>query len=148
MRGDAGPGGGVPGPTGDGRSSGQPAAESAEAAVQALEDLVAALDRCLAELHHARDRAERLLHHRREGRSWLDIVTTEARPLVVESISSVMAALASAGGAWRREEARALQAENVSINRIAALFGVTRQRISALLRDRDEPGHPSATGTD
>ena len=149
MRDDARAGEGTPGRTGGGeRSSGQPDAQHAEAAVQALEDLVAVLDRCIADLGHARDRAERLLRHRREGRSWVDIVTTEPRPLVVESISSVMAALATVGGAWRREEARALQAENVSINRIAALFGVTRQRISALLRDRDEPGVPSATGTD
>jgi hypothetical protein len=31
------------------------------------------------------------------------------------------------------------QAENVSINRIATMFRVTRQRISALLRDRADP---------
>jgi plasmid maintenance system antidote protein VapI len=40
-----------------------------------------------------------------------------------------------AGSAWRREQASALQAEDVSINRIAAMFGVTRQRISALLKE-------------
>ncbi len=146
MTGDARPGEDAPGRTGKGgRSSGQHDAEHAEVAVQALEDLVAVLDGCMADLGHARDRAERLLHHRREGRSWLDIVTSEPRPLVVESISSVMAALATAGGAWRREEARALQAEHVSINRIAGLFGVTRQRISALLRERDDaqPDEPA-----
>ena len=44
---------------------------------------------------------------------------------------------ATAGHAWRREQALALQGEQVSINRIAALFGVTRQRISALLRERE-----------
>ena len=55
--------------------------------------------------------------------------------------------LATAGHAWRREQAMALQDEQVSINRIAALFGVTRQRISALLRDRDEVAGED-TGTD
>ena len=59
----------------------------------------------------------------------------EDRPLVVERISTVLASLATAGHAWRREQAAALQRENVSINRIAALFGVTRQRISALLKE-------------
>src|SRR3712207_1330573 len=77
-----------------------------------------------------------MLDERQTGRAWLDIVTAESRPLVVEQISSVMASLASAGGAWRREQAHALAAEQVSINRIAAMFGVTRQRISALLRER------------
>ena len=112
-----------------------------DAALTALRDLVTALDACTVELRHARARAHRLVEQREAGRAWLDIVTAESRPLVVERISTVLAALAGAGSAWRREQARALHAEQVSINRIAALFGVTRQRISALLRDRsgDEP---------
>ena len=110
------------------RSSGDPAAA-------ALAELMTQLDTCMAQLQHARRRAERLLEQRREGRPWIEVVTQESRPLVVESISSVMASLATAGHAWRREQARALHDEDVSINRIAALFGVTRQRISALLRE-------------
>ena len=105
-------------------------------AVRALGELMTVLDMCVAELSGARERAEKLLEERRVGRAWLDIVTTESRPLVVEQISSVMASLASAGGAWRREQAHALASEQVSINRIAAMYGVTRQRISALLRER------------
>ena len=111
-----------------------------DAATAALGALVTELDTCIAQLRHAHDRAERLLAQRREGRAWLEVVTSESRPLVVESISAVMASLATAGHAWRREQALALHREDVSINRIAALFGVTRQRISALLREngRDE----------
>ncbi|WNV75107.1 hypothetical protein [Geodermatophilus sp. DSM 44513] len=105
-------------------------------AVRALRELMTVLDTCMVELGGARERAEKLLEERLTGRAWLDIVTAESRPLVVEQISTVMAALASAGGAWRREQAHALAAEQVSINRIAAMFGVTRQRISALLRER------------
>jgi hypothetical protein len=108
---------------------------SGDVAQRALEELVVELDRCLAELAAARTRAEKLLVERRAGRPWLDIVTGEARPLVVERISTVLAGLSAAGHSWRREQAAALQAEHVSINRIAALFGVTRQRISALLRE-------------
>ena len=116
--------------------------DPAEAALAAL---VTQLDACIAQLQHARQRAERLLAQRREDRPWRDVVTEEARPLVVESISSVMASLATAGHAWRREQARALHDEQVSINRIAALFGVTRQRISALLRENDDTeGGPEA----
>ena len=105
-------------------------------AVRALTELLTVLDTCMTELQGARSRAEKLLDERQTGRAWLDIVTAESRPLVVEQISSVMASLASAGGAWRREQAHALASEQVSINRIAAMFGVTRQRISALLRER------------
>lgn len=113
---------------------------SADPAAAALTALVTELDTCIGQLQHARERAERLLEHRRSRRQWLEIVTEETRPLVVESISAVMASLATAGHAWRREQAKALHAEDVSINRIAALFGVTRQRISALLRESGRSG--------
>ena len=115
---------------------------------KALTDLVAELDRCAAELDHARKRAGTLLRERAAGRPWLEIVTEESRPLVVESVSTVLSTLATAGHAWRREQASALQREHVSINRIAALFGVTRQRISALLRERDDGGESSDAGVD
>jgi hypothetical protein len=106
-----------------------------DAAERALAELVIELDRCIDELLQARARAENLLRARRSGRAWLEIVTGESRPLIVERISTVLSALATAGHSWRREQAAALQSEQVSINRIAALFGVTRQRISALLKE-------------
>ena len=114
-------------------------------AQRALAGLVTDIDRCIAELERARTRAESLLRDRAAGRAWLDLVTAESRPLVVESISTVLATLTTAGHAWRREQAMALQDEQVSINRIAALFGVTRQRISALLRERDDGAEDSGT---
>ena len=110
-------------------------------AVRALTELLTVLDTCMTELGGARTRAEKLLEERQSGRAWLDLVTAESRPLVVEQLSSVMAALAGAGGAWRREQGYALASEQVSINRIAAMFGVTRQRISALLRERARGAH-------
>ncbi|RBY97137.1 hypothetical protein DQ237_06045 [Blastococcus sp. TF02-8] len=111
-----------------------PGPPSDDAATRALEALIGQIDRSVEELHRARERAVTLLADRRAGRRWLELVTQESRPLVVESISSVLSSLATAGHTWRREEAAALQREQVSINRIAALFGVTRQRISALLK--------------
>jgi hypothetical protein len=108
---------------------------SGDAAEQALQALITELERCTDELTHARTRAELLLRERRAGRTWTDIVSGEPRPLVVERISTVLATLATAGHSWRREQASALQGEQVSINRIAAMFGVTRQRISALLKE-------------
>lgn len=110
---------------------------SPDVAEQALADLLTELDRCVDELVQSRARAETLLRRRQAGEPWLEIVTSEPRPLIVERISTVLASLSAAGHTWRREQAAALQAEQISINRIAGLFGVTRQRISALLRDPD-----------
>ena len=114
------------------------AAPPTDPADRALADLLTELDRCVDELVQARARAEALQRRRREGSAWLDVVTSEARPLVVERISTVLASLSAVGHTWRREQAAALQAEQISINRIAALFGVTRQRISALLRENGQ----------
>jgi hypothetical protein len=106
-----------------------------DAADRALVALVAEIDVVVAELERARERALQLQEERRRGRSWEEIVVAEERPLIVEQISSAMASLSTVGGQWRREQAAALSAEDVRINRIAALYGVTRQRVSALLRD-------------
>jgi hypothetical protein len=113
-----------------------------DAALAALDDLIGCIDESVEELQRARVRAEHLMRERRAGRPWLEMVTAESRPLVVESVSTVLAKLATAGHRWRREEAAALQREQISNTRSAALFGVTRQRISALLRDQD--GEPAA----
>ena len=112
-----------------------PTVQEDDPATRALCALLEELDTCTARLQQARERAEQLLEQRRAGSRWESIVTVEERPLIVEQISSVLNTLSTAGADWRREQAAALQAENVSINRIAAMFGVTRQRISALLRE-------------
>ncbi len=49
-------------------------------------------------------------------------------------ISATLSQLADAGSRWRRAEARALHAEGLSMDVIAQLFGVTRQRVSSLLK--------------
>jgi hypothetical protein len=121
-----------------------PSVPAEEEAVRALRALIAELQSCTGQLEQARARAESLLTARGAGLAWEQIVSGESRPLIVERISSVLGGLATAGHAWRREQAAALRAEDVSINRIAAMFGVTRQRISALLKEAadpvDEPG--------
>jgi|SRR5919199_3630496 hypothetical protein len=107
-----------------------------DAATDALEQLVAELTVCIDGLEQALRRAEQLRVQRQAGHSWLEIVSAESRPLIVERITQALESLTTKGSQWRREQACALLAEGVSINRIAALFGVTRQRISALVRKR------------
>lgn len=103
-------------------------------------------DRALAELGDAVRRAQQILDDvlaraevLRDGRSagttYAEIVATEQRPLVVELLTDVLDELAAAGSAFRRAEARALHQDGLSHEAIAALFGVTRQRVSALLKN-------------
>jgi hypothetical protein len=111
-----------------------------DGATEALEDLIAELTVCIDGLGQALQRAQQLRQQRRSGQSWLDIVSTETRPLIVERVTHTLESLNTKGGRWRREQACALLEEGVSINRIAALFGVSRQRISTLVRKRNGDG--------
>jgi hypothetical protein len=108
-------------------------------AAVALRELDRALQSSIAELTAARARVETVLEARSSGKPWRDIVSSEQRPLVVESVTSVLDRLSAVGSRFRRAQAQALHREGLSMERVAALFGVTRQRVSALLRDREVP---------
>ncbi|MDN5915849.1 MAG: hypothetical protein L0I76_12175 [Pseudonocardia sp.] len=106
--------------------------------VRALVELRTQLEHTVAELNAAAERADELIALRTDGRSWREIVFQEEPPLIIERISRALETLGGAGSRFRREEARALQRENLSITAIGKLFGVTRQRASMLVQDRVE----------
>ncbi len=110
-----------------------------DAALAALDALVEVLEQESAALAAAVERARGLQALRAQGLPYREIVPAEAAPLVVETISRSLQRLSEAGGRWRREEARALHREGLSMERIAQLFGVTRQRVSALLAQAVRP---------
>lgn len=110
-----------------------------DAAVEALTALVGQLDRTRAELGQAVERAHQLVELRNGGHSWLEIVQAEERPLIIERISQALDDLGVAGSRFRREEALALAREDVSITDISKMFGVSRQRVSALVQEQQVP---------
>jgi predicted transcriptional regulator len=63
----------------------------------------------------------------------------EERPLVVELLTHTLNDLSDAGSNFRRIEARELYSEGLTMAKIAELFGVSRQRIAALLRPGTDP---------
>src|SRR5690349_21753630 len=76
----------------------------------ALDALVLTLDDCVKDLQDARSRADDLRAQLDAGRTWLDIVTAEPRPLIVERLTRTLEALSDTGSRWRRAEALALRA--------------------------------------
>ena len=108
-----------------------------------LTRLAAALDEIEAA---AADNVQRSLEIQRRARalragldsgvSLVEHVREEPRPLMVELVSANMATLETAGATLRAAQAAALRAEGLTIEAIAELFGVTRQRISALLKQK------------
>ena len=83
------------------------------------------------------ERADRLLAAHASGKAWSEIVKEEDRPLIVELLTANLNRLMSAGGQLRRAKAKALHDDGMTMEQIASFFGVTRQRVSALLNDRN-----------
>jgi hypothetical protein len=110
------------------------ASEANDPVLDALEDLEEALHDNIRRNEQALLRAREIRRQRQVGNSYREIVSPEARPLIVELIAENMKALATAGAHLRREMAQALRNEGLTIDGIAQLFGVSRQRISELLR--------------
>jgi DNA-directed RNA polymerase specialized sigma24 family protein len=100
----------------------------------ALEELLAALDENLADAQRIRTRAAAIKSQRKEGRTNAEIVPEGEHPLIPELVSLKLERLFNAGSKLRRAEAKALHDEGLSMDAIGELFGVTRQRVSALLK--------------
>jgi plasmid maintenance system antidote protein VapI len=103
--------------------------------MNAVDDLDRALDESVDMVKRMRERIEDLRKANAEGRPLREIVPEEQTPLLVQLLTESTNLLHSYGNRVRRTEARALHGEGMTMDEIAKLFGVTRQRISALLRD-------------
>ena len=100
----------------------------------ALEELVDALKANSERNRIALERAEAIRRAREAGRPYSEIVNDESRPLIVDVLNQNLERLVTSGARFRRAEAKALHDEGVTMERIAHIFGVTRQRVSALLK--------------
>jgi predicted XRE-type DNA-binding protein len=106
--------------------------------LDALDALVDVLEENNRRNMRAIERAQTIRDLRTQGLSYTEIVTAEARPLIVEMATANLEALLRTGSRLRREQAAALHREGMTMDRIAELFGVTRQRVSALIRSHSQ----------
>lgn len=107
------------------------------------ERLLAALDGVEQAVEDSVRRDEELLVRMRWMRAQLEagvdvaeLVATEEQPRSVELLTANMVALETLGAEYRGRLASAMREEGLTIQSIADLYGVTRQRISALLKQR------------
>jgi hypothetical protein len=98
--------------------------------VVALEATCDASQTAAAEANVLRERT-------RTGRLVHEALAPDAGPALVERVSMLQQRLSKAASRLRRVQARRLQREGLTTERIASIFGVSRQRISALLRDTE-----------
>jgi hypothetical protein len=83
-----------------------------------------------------RERMEHIRKLRSQGLAYRTIVPAEEPPLIVEMLTQSAQELDRVGAEVRRNQARELHREGMKMDQIARHFGVTRQRISALLRTK------------
>ncbi len=104
--------------------------------IASLESVEAAAGANVERSRELQIRARYLREQLEAGAGLVELIEDEQAPRMVELLSANLATLETTGAEFRAAEALALRAEGLTIEAIAALFGVTRQRISALLRQK------------
>jgi DNA-directed RNA polymerase sigma subunit (sigma70/sigma32) len=102
---------------------------------RALLDLDRVLDLNLERIVLIKRRIAEIQGQHADGLSYTQIVEAARSPLLVQLISESKQTLDGCGARVRRAEALALHEEGMTMEEIAERFGVTRQRVSALLRE-------------
>jgi DNA-directed RNA polymerase specialized sigma subunit len=102
---------------------------------RALSDLERTLDANAQRMSQIKGRIAEIRRQRSAGRSYREIVEAAQGDLSVQLITEATQALDEVGARVRRTEALTLYREGMTMEEIAEEFGVTRQRVSALLRD-------------
>lgn len=120
-----------------GRQAGQKTGET-EAFLAALAELDGAIDVTIERAGRMRERIAEIQRALTAGRPLHEIVPHEETPPLVGLLTQSAEHLQAYGSRVRRTEARALHKEGLTMEQIARLFGVSRQRVSALLRDRPD----------
>src|SRR5579859_6171642 len=116
--------------------------------LHALDDLDVALDETLKMVEEMKSRSAAVREAHRRGISLREIVPAEETPLLVQLLTRTTTLLHSYGNRVRRTEAKALHDEGMTMDEIARLFGVSRQRVSALLRNKGHQGNKGPPGPD
>ena len=116
--------------------------------VAALRALATAFTDSARDLVGLAARAEHLAGELESGMDLASALTAEARPLVVTRLTQLGDILNQAGAEVRRAEARQLREEGLTQEAVAELFGVSRQRVAALLKPPPTAGpfRPAAPG--
>jgi hypothetical protein len=104
-------------------------------ALACLSDLAASSGELHDQLTELAQRLASMTGRHRPGASYAQMMPLEERLAMMEQISVAIKALVRSGSRFRRLEARALYAEGLTMAQLATVFGVSRQRVSALLRD-------------
>ncbi len=108
----------------------------------ALETSAEGLEETITLLKMALEVMVRIREQRLSGVTYSEMTDHANLPHLVEAFRTSLHLLELHGHRLRVEGVRTLHAEGLGIDRIAELFGVSRQRVSALLRSRPGDSAP------
>ena len=136
---------------GSGKAAADMSGGSADSArtMAALERLAGVLDDAGGQFGALAERSRALRRELSDGMPLARAIASEARPLITTRMTKLIDDLTTGALAVRRAEARQLQREGLSQQKIAEIFGVTRQRVGVLLAGaaggEDGPGAADAS---
>ena len=111
-----------------------------EPVLAALQDLADAADDITAIARLIREHAPRMEEDRARLLTYREIIAAAPRPLIGAVLTDAIARFEAAGTRYRQAHGRVLQSEGMTLQEIAALWGLTRQRVSELLQSADGRG--------
>ncbi|HEY0517900.1 MAG TPA: hypothetical protein VGC84_00295 [Ilumatobacteraceae bacterium] len=103
--------------------------------LEALAMLINALESSRHRVEAVYEGAKHLRQGRSHGLSYAELLSSVGCRGVIDGVSDLLDGLVNAGSRLRHAEARALRAEGLSLSKVGAVLGVSRQRASALLED-------------
>jgi hypothetical protein len=111
---------------------------AAPSEVNSLEDLARAVDESAHDQRHLARKIRQFRDARLKGRTWHEILARESKPQALHLVTGILRRLSPVSGTLRRLLARGLRAEGATMPEIGERFGVSHQRVSTLLRRRED----------
>jgi hypothetical protein len=108
--------------------------DESDEVLEAIDFVVHALTENLSRTAVALQRATQIREQRLAGHTYTEIYEHSEHPMLVEILTTNVLELHDVGHRLRTVQAWALRQEGLSTQRIAQLYGVSRQRIMALLQ--------------
>jgi hypothetical protein len=105
--------------------------------LEALEQLLKSLHEGVGRLETAIRLATEMRERRLDGEEYWEIEEAIDGPSVPDRITTNLLVLQAKARRLRKAGARALREEGLTLEEVAQLFGVSHQRVSALLREDD-----------
>ena len=104
-----------------------------------IDELIGAFERAAEFAPRMRARYQEAMTIENRGENWAEVMGPHHTPQLIEATNDLIDDLMRLGAELRRVLARGLYAEGLSMEEIASMYGVSRQRVSAIISSDTDP---------